>query len=62
MSTDSKSKKPAKPETELACTVLIARTKVGSHLKGKGAKVKLPESKAKTLAGLNPPAVRIDGV
>ncbi|MEM1085948.1 MAG: hypothetical protein AAGI48_17700 [Verrucomicrobiota bacterium] len=59
MSTDSKSKKP---ETELACTVLIARTKVGSHFKGKGAKVKLPESKAKALAGLNPPAVRIDGV
>lgn len=44
----------------MACTVLVAKTKVGSHLKGKGAKVRLPEPEAKALAGLG--KVRIDGV
>jgi hypothetical protein len=52
---------PAKP-VQLRCTVLITGTLVGKLKLSKGHKIALPADKAKALASLNPPAVKIDGV
>lgn len=58
---NTKPESPApKPESIVACTVLVAKTQIGQVLKGKGAKVRLPKSDADTLAALG--RVRIDGI
>jgi hypothetical protein len=46
----------------LACTVLVTGTEIGRAICAAGAKLKLPKSNAETLASLNPPRVRIDGI
>ncbi|GAA5482055.1 hypothetical protein [Haloferula sargassicola] len=58
-------KAPASPppsDPEVACTVLIAKTRIREVLKARDAKIRLPLSQANALASLNPPRVRIDGV
>lgn len=61
MDTKPKPSAPApKPDPIVACTVLVAKTRIGEVLKGKGAKVRLPKSKAETLRDLG--MVRIDGI
>lgn len=54
-------KEPAK-EVQLRCTVTAETAEIGKLTVGKGHKCRLPESKAKALAALKPPVVRIDGV
>jgi hypothetical protein len=46
----------------LACTVLVTGTEIGRAICAAGAKIKLTKSNAETLASLNPPRVRIDGI
>lgn len=53
---------PAAGDPEVACTVLIAKTRIREVYKAKGAKIRLPMSQAKALASLEPPRVSIDGV
>ena len=57
-------KKPAQGggEVLLRGTVLVAGTIIKRLKTGKGHRCRLPESQAKALAALNPPAVRIDGI
>ena len=50
------------PPTLLKCTVLITGTVIGKLQVAKGHKCQIEAGKAKALASLNPPAVRIDGV
>ena len=46
----------------VAATVLVSQTTYGDVILGKGAKIRIPKKDAETLASLNPPAVRIDGI
>lgn len=47
---------------KLQCTVLIDGTTIGKLQVAAGHRCSLPAAKAKALAGLNPPAVHIDGI
>jgi len=62
MNPNEEKKAPAPAEPSVACTVLVSGTRFGSVILGKGAVVRIPKGEAETLAALNPPRVRIDGV
>lgn len=68
MSDDNKDKtgpakgaNPANPD-KLRCTVLVSNTVIGGVCYARGQVVLLAENQAASLAGLNPPLIRIDGI
>lgn len=50
------------PDPLVSVTVLITPTRIGDFNCGAGAQLRIPKSDAETLASLDPPRVRIDGI
>jgi hypothetical protein len=51
-----------KSDPLVAVTVLVTPTRIGDFNCGATAQLSIPLSQAKTLAAMDPPRVRIDGV
>jgi len=49
-------------ETTYACTVLVTPTLIGDLNCAAGHQIRLTQSEADTLASMDPPRVRIDGI